>query len=207
VNEPLLAASIAMMGFAIIGTRVAFSIPLDLRGNWIFRVTGARRVPECLVAARRSLLLLSAAPVWVASAVCCCWLWPWRAAAGHLAILALVALILAELCLHGFHKIPFTCSYLPGKSQVHLAILGGLSLLWLIILSVVYEREALADPVLFVPALIGCTFAWACARWRTAAHASSEEAEVQFEEVAAPAVQVLGLNRDGSWPIGPPAAT
>jgi len=40
------------MGFAMIGTRVAFSIPLDLRGNWIFRVTGARRVPECLVAAR-----------------------------------------------------------------------------------------------------------------------------------------------------------
>ena len=207
VNEPLLAASVAMMGFAIIGTRVAFSIPLDLRGNWIFRVTGARRVPECLVAARRSLLLLSAAPVWVASAVCCCWLWPWRAAAGHLAILALVALILAELCLHGFHKIPFTCSYLPGKSQVHLAILGGLSLLWLIILSVVYERQALADPVLFAPALIGFAVVWACARWRTAAHASSEEAEVQFEEVAAPAVQVLGLNRDGSWPIGPPAAT
>ena len=35
--------------------------------------------------------------------------------------------------------------------------------------------------------------------------ANSEEAEVQFEEVAAPAVQVLGLNRDGAWPSGPPA--
>ena len=62
VNEPLLAATITMMGFAMIGTRVAFSIPLDLRGNWIFRVTGARSVPECLRGARRSLLLLSAAP-------------------------------------------------------------------------------------------------------------------------------------------------
>jgi CubicO group peptidase (beta-lactamase class C family) len=207
VNEPLLAATITMLSFAMIGTRVAFSIPLDLRGNWVFRVTGARRVPECLVAARRSLLLLSAAPVWILSAVGCFWLWPWRAAAGHLAILALVALTLAELCLYGFHKIPFTCSYLPGKSQVHLAILGGLSLLWFIILSVVYERQALADPVLFVPALIGFALLWACLRWRTAAHASAEEAEVQFEEVAAPAVQVLGLNRDGSWPVGPPAAT
>jgi hypothetical protein len=207
VNESLLAATITMMGFAMIGTRVAFSIPLDLRGNWIFRVTGARRVPECLVAARRSLLLLSAAPVWILSAVGCFWLWPWWAALGHLAILAAIALILAELCLHGFHKIPFTCSYLPGKSQVHLAILGSLALLWFIILSVVYERQALADPKLFVPALIGFAVVWACLRWRTAAHASEEDAEVQFEEVAAPAVQVLGLNRDGSWPIGPPAAT
>ncbi|WP_321475108.1 serine hydrolase domain-containing protein [uncultured Paludibaculum sp.] len=200
VNEPLLAATITMMGFAMIGTRVAFSIPLDLRGNWIFQVTGVRRVPECLAADRRSLLLLSAAPLWILSALCCFWLWPWRAAAGHLAILAAVALILAELCLHGFHKIPFTCSYLPGKSQVHLAILGGLALLWSIILSVMYERQALAEPKLFLPALIGFAVVWAGLRWRTAAHAGEEGAEVQFEELAAPAVQVLGLGRDGEWP-------
>src|ERR1019366_4841392 len=90
VNEPLLAATITMMGFAMIGTRVAFSIPLDLRGNWIFRVTGAGRVPECLAGSSPALLLLSAAPVWIASAGFCFWLWPWRAAAGHLAILAAV---------------------------------------------------------------------------------------------------------------------
>ncbi len=207
VNEPLLAATITMMGFAMIGTRVAFSIPLDLRGNWIFRVTGARTVPECLRGARRSLLLLSAAPMWILSAVCCFRLWPWQAAAGHLAILALMALMLAELCLHGFHKIPFTCSYLPGKSQIHLAILGSLALLWFILLSVVYERQALADPKRFVPALIGFAVVWACLRWRTAAHAAEEDAEVQFEEIATPAVQLLGLNRDGSWPIEPPAAS
>ncbi len=207
VNEPLLAATITMMGLAMIGTRVAFSIPLDLRGNWIFRVTGTRSVAECLEGARRSLLLLSAGPMWILSAVCCFWLWPWWAAAGHLAILTLMAMILGELCLHGFHKIPFTCSYLPGKSQVHLAILGSLALFWCIILSVVYERQALADPKLFVPALIALAAVWACLRWRTAAHAKEEDAEVQFEERVAPAVQLLGLNRDGSWPIEPPAAT
>jgi CubicO group peptidase (beta-lactamase class C family) len=205
VNVPLLLASIAMMGFAMIGTRVTFSIPLDLRGNWIFRVTAARRVPECLAASRRSLLLLSAAPVWIASAGFCFWLWPWRAAAGHLAILALMALILGELCLHGFHKIPFTCSYLPGRSQVHLAILGALVLIWFIVLSIQYERKALDEPALFVPAFIGLVVVWACLRWRTTAHASSEEAEVRFEEVAAPAVLRLGLNRDGAWPIEPPS--
>jgi hypothetical protein len=145
--------------------------------------------------------------VWIASAGFCFWLWPWRAAAGHLAILALIALILAELCLYGFHKIPFTCSYLPGKSQVHLAILGAVFLLHFLVLSIAYEPQALEDLARFVPALVGLALVWACARWRTAAHARSQEAEVQFEEVAAPAVQVLGLNRDGSWPIGPPAAT
>jgi hypothetical protein len=104
-------------------------------------------------------------------------------------------------------KIPFTCSYLPGKSQIHLVVLGVLCLLWCIVLSVVYEREALADPVLFVPAVIGFAAVWACLRWRTAARARSEEAEVQFEEVATPAIQVLGLNRDGAWPTDRPTAT
>ena len=207
VTVPMLAASITMMGFAVIGIRVAFSIPLDLRGNWVFRVTGARRVPECLAASRHALLLLSAAPVWAVAAVLAFRLWPWRAAAGHMAILAALGLIVAELSLHGFHKIPFTCSYLPGKSQAHLAILGTVYLVWFIVMSVTYERQALQDPVRFIPALIGLALVWAGARWRTAARAKEEDAEVRFEETAVPAVQVLGLNRDGSWPTGPPAAT
>jgi hypothetical protein len=73
-------------------------------------------------------------------------------------------------------------------------------------MSVVYERNALADPMLFVPAVIGFATVWAFLRWRTAAHARSEEAELQFEEVATPAVLVLGLNRDGAWPTEPPPA-
>ena len=132
---------------------------------------------------------------------------PRGAAAGHLAILGLIALILTELCLYGFEKIPFTCSYLPGKSQIHLAVLGALSLLWLIAVSVRYERQALEAPARFAVLLIALAFAWPCTRWRTEAHARSEEAEVQFEEADVPAIQILGLNRDGSWPINPPSVT
>ncbi len=200
LKTPLLAATVAMMGFAIIGTRVVFSIPLDLRGNWIFRVTGARRVPECLTGSRRSLIMLAAAPVWLVSAAFCLWLWPWQMATGHLLILALIGLILMELCLHGFHKLPFTCSYLPGKSQVHLAVLGTLALLWIITLSVRYERQALDHPSLLAQVVIGLTVLWAALRWRTSAHARSESTEVEFEDLESPAIQVLGLSRDGSWP-------
>ena len=45
-NTPLLAASIVMMALAIVGTRVVFAMPLDLRANWIFRVTGVRGGPK-----------------------------------------------------------------------------------------------------------------------------------------------------------------
>ena len=30
-----------------------------------------------------------------------------------------LGILLVELCLYTFPKVPFTCSYLPGKAQVH----------------------------------------------------------------------------------------
>ena len=46
--------------------------------------------------------------------------WPWQAAAAHLLVLGLFGAVVAEVCLYGAQKIPFTCSYLPGKSNLHI---------------------------------------------------------------------------------------
>jgi hypothetical protein len=191
-----------MMGFATIGTRVIFSLPLDLRANWVFRMTGVRRAGECLAASRRSLIVLALAPVWALSASVCFWFWPWRPAVGHLAILAGLSIILAEVCLYRFQKIPFTCSYLPGKSNVHLSVLGAFALLWYLGFSVRYERDILADLTSTITVVTVLTLLAAAARWRTQSDATSEEAEVQFEDAPEPAVRSLGLNRDGGWQTG-----
>ena len=117
---PLLAVSILLMGFCVLGIRVVFSLPLDLRANWIFRIAPLQAGAECLVARRRSLLVLSVLPLWLGSAALFLSIWPWRAALGHLVVLALLGVILSELCLAGAQKIPFTCSWLPGKSNFHI---------------------------------------------------------------------------------------
>jgi CubicO group peptidase (beta-lactamase class C family) len=202
-NTPLLAASLVMMALAVVGTRVVFSMPLDLRTNWIFRATGVRRGPASLAAVRRSLLLLSVGPVWLVSAALCLRLWPWRQAAGHLALLGLIGILLADICLRGFRKIPFTCSYLPGKSQVHMVFLGAISLMWAVMLSVKFERQALQEPRSTATMLALFGVAAVCGRWGTAALGRSEEEDLQFEEAPAPAVQELGLHRDGVMPTGP----
>jgi hypothetical protein len=142
-----------------------FAMPLDLRANWIFRITGLLRGPESLAAGRRALLLLSVAPVWLTSAALCLRLWPWRQAAGHLMVLGLLGMLLADLCLYGFRKIPFTCSYLPGKSQVHMVFLGAIGLLWLVMLSVKFEREALLDPRSMATMLAVLGLAVVCVKW------------------------------------------
>jgi CubicO group peptidase (beta-lactamase class C family) len=202
VNEPLLAATIAMIGFAILGTRVILSIPLDLRANWIFQITGVRRAAECLKASRRSLLVLSLAPAWLVSALICFYCWPRGAAAGHLAMLAALGLILTEISLYGFRKIPFTCSYLPGKSQVHLAVLGGLGLLWCLRLSVRHEQKILESLNSTIVAVLFLLLIGACAHLFTQLKTRSEKEEVQFDDADDPVVQGLELNRDGTWETG-----
>ena len=197
-RRQLLAASIVMMVLAMVGTRVVFALPLDLRANWIFRVTPVAPAKECTAASRRALLLLSAAPVWLGSAVLCLRLWPWRQAAGHLALLGLLGMLLADLALRGFRKLPFTCSYLPGKSQVHMVFLGAAGLMWLVMLGVKLERQALQDSRGIAAMLVLFGAAAVCARW-----AREDEEALRFEEEATPAVLELGLHRDGATPLGP----
>jgi hypothetical protein len=200
-KAPLLFSSILIMCVWVVGTRVVFSMPLDLRANWIFRMTQVRGAPEYLAAIRRPLFVLAVAPVWTASAGLFLSIWPWRPVAGHLVVLGLWGMILAYVCLHGFQKIPFTCSYLPGKSYFHMAFLAGLALLFFMLKAVEFERRALEDPASYARMLVILVIGAACARWRTVALENSEVAIVQFEDLPQAEVLVLGLHRDGVLPI------
>jgi hypothetical protein len=200
-NIPLLISTLVMMCFAVIGVRVVFSMPLALRANWIFRVTMVRGAPEYLAAIRRSLLVLAAAPVWTASAVLFLSVWPIQEAAGHLIVLGLVGLILTDFSLHNFQKIPFTCSYLPGKANVH--ITSGAYMVVLVAITDLGVRlelsalHSLADYAKIVTVLgIAAIWAWR----RTAAQAKSQAAALQFEEMPPADIFALELHRDGAMP-------
>ena len=206
VSAPLLASSIVMLGFWVVGTRIVFSMPLDLRANWIFRVTPIPGGSQCLPARRRALFVLSVIPFWGAAAALFLSIWPWRPAAGHLVVLGLLAASLAEFCLHGAQKIPFTCSYLPGKTKIHITFwLSAAYLVALIDKGAVFERRALGDRAIYCAMLAVLGVAASVARWRTAAQANSEEGELQFEDAPAPAVLELGLHPDGGLPMDPPS--
>ncbi|MDQ2711097.1 MAG: beta-lactamase family protein [Acidobacteriota bacterium] len=214
VNNPrreesmlLWAASIMMMVLAAVGTRVAFAMPLDLRANWIFRIVGVRAGSESLAANRRALLLLSVAPVWLATAAACLGLWPGRQNVGHLMALGLLGLTVADICLLRFRKIPFTCSWLPGKSRINMAFLGAIGLLWGGTAAAMLERHALRETGSMAVMLGLLVLAWVCVRWTTMTLARGEEQELRFEEEAAPVVQGLGLYRDGVMLVAPLQAT
>lgn len=190
-NTSLMVAGNIILCFAVLGIRVVFTMPLELRAN----------SDACVVASRRSLYTLALLPVWIAAAALFFWLWPWQIAAQHLALMAALGLCIAEIGLFGFHKIPFTCSYLPGKLRFNMAI----AYLGLFLLSVTWgaelEMRAFHEPALYAAVLTGLMAAAAMARWRTTAQAGSSDAILRFDEAPEPAIDALDLHRDGVTPF------
>jgi hypothetical protein len=197
----LMANSILLLCFWVVGTRVVIAMPVDLRANWVFRVTAIQGPAESLEASRRALAVLAAAPVLLGAAAVSFSIWPWRLAAAHLTVLGVLALILVDLCLYGFRKIPFTCSYLPGKSHFHMAFLGGMGLFLLTSWFAEYEQKSIARSMTYVGFLALLVLVAAVVRRLAAASVQDEDAGVQFEDAMTPAVLTLGLNRDGVVPI------
>jgi hypothetical protein len=197
VNAPLLTSTFIMLGFWLVGVRVLFARPLDIRANWIFRITPVRGGPRCLAANRRSLFVLGIAPVWAGMAVLLLSIWPWRPALGHLAVLGMVGLIVAELLLFNFEKIPFTCSYTPGGSKIHLAfIVCVMVVVEAIDWCAQQELRPLGNRVLYEWTLAILCFVAAAAQLRTSS-AHWDDTVLDFEDVPASTLVSLNLPRSG----------
>jgi hypothetical protein len=193
VSSPLLASSFVMLCAWILGIRSVFAIPLELRANWIFRITQVRPAAQYFAASRRAAYALALAPAWCTSAIFFLSFWPYPQALGHLAVLVLLGVTIVEWWLYSFRKVPFTCSYLPGKSNLHITfllcvLLGLNATLW----SADWERRALSDlsKYAWIVAALGipATFAWLR---RAREHRSN--GELRFEEDLPPIIVSLGL--------------
>jgi hypothetical protein len=194
-SVPMLASSIAMMGLWVVGARVAFSLPLDLRANWVFRVMPFAAGRRCLAARRRALLAVSVVPVWAISAAALFWLWPWRPAAAHLAALGLFGVFLTEFSASGVLKIPFTCSYLPGRSHFHITFLFWIYMLLFVTLGAASaELYAFGKPAALAAILAGLTLAAGFCVARNNWMADPSRAELRYEEE--PPDKLLSLGSD-----------
>jgi hypothetical protein len=190
-----LISTIVMMSFAVVGIRVAFSLPVSLPANWILRITQVHPSRDYIATTRRSLLVLAVAPVLIASAAFSLPFQPWLQAAGHLAVLGLLGIFFTELSLLRFHKIPFTCSFLPGKANVQFAFWAYLLVLVpLTEKSARFEQSALEDPLKYIGALsavgIAALALWV---WNTL---QADSAVLTFEELPPAEIMGLGLGRD-----------
>jgi predicted permease len=194
-NAPLLAGSFILLFFAVIATRAVFSLPIALPANWIFRLTAVQQPAAYCAAVRKSLLTLCALPVWLAWAAVCLTIWPARPSLQHLAILGVCAVLMTDFALYRFRKVPFACSYLPGKANLHVRLaIGAIAFIFVTNQGVELEYFALHNLAAF---LIVFLVLVAVACWAYRRRASNPVSELQFEELPPEDIESLNLHGDG----------
>jgi hypothetical protein len=154
-SEDLLSVPFLLSFCIVVGIRLAFEIPSNLRANWIFALWIDPHTMQTRSIARKTLLTFSLAPLVPVCFVSSWLLWGFGIALLHAAIFTACTAAFVELLLLRFRKIPFTCTYPPFQSHsalIFVAYLFG----FLLFTTYLPELElwSLADPwraLLFVP--------------------------------------------------------
>ena len=192
VTQDFLMPTLLMVCLAIVGLRSVFSLPVSLRANWILQVTQLRPSPEYLAATRRAMLVMAAGPVWMVVAVLSLNYRPWSSLLEHLAMLALLASILTDLCLINVSKIPFACSYLPGKSNIQY-MFWAFAAVFIPIAMMIANQEMLAfDHPLRLAAMLAILAVLAAGLWAWNRYAA-RSAVLYYEEQEPEVIMTLGL--------------
>lgn len=203
VTPAFLMSTLMMMCLAAAGLRSIFSLPVSLKANWVLQVTQLSAPERYIAATRRAMLVLATIPVWLTAAGLALCYRPWHQVLEHLLILALVGSIMTDAALIGVSKIPFACSYLPGKSNVQYmfwAFAAGFTPLAMSFSR--YEQSALDDPLSY-SALVAILIAASAELWLVNRR-QAKSAVLHYEELEPEAITTLGIglwqptNRDAS---------
>jgi hypothetical protein len=196
VSTALICTTFVVLLCWVGGVRAAFSIPIEVRGNWIFQLTLTSGTAEPLTGARAALFCAGLLPVWTVTAIGLLCLWPTPKAAQHLLVIALAGITLVAFWLRNFNKIPFASAYLPGASHIHmtmaLCVLLGLNVLFW---SANLVRQALFDGALYLE-IVGFLAAAAALCWW---HLRTRDLPLAltYDDPPPEAILTLGLKRDG----------
>jgi hypothetical protein len=193
--QPLYAPAFVLPFFALVGLRLAAVYPAALAANWVFRLTETPGSTEYAAGVRRAAVGTVVLPLLGLLAIPYAVLWGPRAAAAHIALALAVALVTSEWLFLGFPKVPFTCSYQPGKANlrvtwpkyfaifvVYCGLLPGLAV------------RLLARPAAWVASVALLLFVW---RWLVRLRErQAGSGPLMFDDAAHPQLTLLGLE----WP-------
>jgi hypothetical protein len=156
-DAALLSAPLVFNFFALLAMRVLFAIPTEIKANWVFRLHAVDgQIAAAIGGVRAALLLVVVAPIALASGVIGTVLWGARIGLLHATFTGALGVLLADIALIGFRKIPFACTHYPGRSRARTMwpfYLMGLSVYAYTLAGL--EAEILTRPVWFV-IVLGC---------------------------------------------------
>ena len=208
LRQAWLSIPLVLSFFLLSGMRFIFTVPAELTANWLFRLSENQQRREALDGARKAMIVFGVAPLFGALAPFYFVLWQPPVALAHLVFSVTISVLLTDLLLFDFWKIPFTCSYPPGKANVTLLWI----FYWLAFTSYAYSMASLEAWMVRKPwtlaifyavvLLVFAGFRWQRRRWDRIGFA------LVFEDALDPVVRTLNLAepawRKGTRPTAPP---
>jgi hypothetical protein len=113
-----LVAPLMISFFTLIGMRVAAAIPAEPKANWAVRIAEPRDRAAAIAGVRAAMLVAGVGPSVALAVSSGILLWNPRVAVLHGFVCGAMGVLLTEILLAGFVKIPFTSTYYPGRSKI-----------------------------------------------------------------------------------------
>lgn len=185
-------AHVILLAFLLIGLRHLFSIPVELRANWMFRIAEGEGKQQWQRAVDRFVLFFGVLTMLVIP-------FPWEArllgwrALGEAALFAVFGRACYEAVFASWEKLPLTCSYLPGKKPMWMVALRLLGLLTLLPIGNAILLACLYNWFLYA-AVFSVLLALSFHFHRTRVE-SWLETRLLYDEAPDPAIHTLNLSR------------
>jgi len=180
----------------LVGLRFVFDIPIELRSNWIFRLSLDKTAQECMPLVRRVTLTFILPWVFAGVFPVSLYLWGFTTAMLHAVQITIWSVILADILLIGFRKVPFTCTYPPFRhSAIVVLLLYFFGFSSFVALTSNLDYWVLRYPalmLLFIPIIFGAWYA----RSRFDRDTIDIDKQLIFEEKPPTDFEVLSL---GQW--------
>jgi hypothetical protein len=193
VSADGLSIPLVLAFFIIVGLRIVFEIPVELRSNWIFRLMLDAEKHECEPLARKVILVSVLPWVLVISFPIYAYFGGWVVGCLHTVVIVTWSLLLTDAVLIRFRKLPFTCSFPLFQQHSILTLLGCVfGFLLFAVLTPQFESWALLDPVRMAGIVPIVAVVWYVV-YRIRNNTMEIEKTLIFEEAPTRAIEVLQL--------------
>jgi len=119
-DRTLLSIPFVLSFFLVLGIRATSNIPIAIEANWIFRLREITDKKHYLIGFKKGIIFFAILPLFVVLFGFYIFLWGWMIALFFCLYGFTVSSLLVEIVFVGHRKIPFACTYLPGKRKMHI---------------------------------------------------------------------------------------
>lgn len=120
ITRALLVIPLLIPLLLLLGLKGVINIPISIEANWIFQLTETKNKKDYFIGMRKAIFFQILLPIFAFFFVV--FIIPWGAEISlyHSAFCLFLSSFVMFLLFVDLSKIPFTCTYLPGKEKIHL---------------------------------------------------------------------------------------